>query len=374
MIENIARHWSMGDGRSRIDAAVDAVAEVGNPTVVATLTVVSALLPMLFVSGLMGPYMAPIPVNASAAMVFSFFVAVVIAPWLMVRFARKTLAAGQGHHDEGKLGRLYRRLAGRVIATRRSALRFLIGVGVATLVACAMFATKTVTVKMLPFDNKSELQVVLDMPEGTSLEETQRMLADAVSVTKTLPEVTAVDAYAGTASPFNFNGLVRHYYLRNRPEMGDLAVALAPKGERRRNSHAIALDHVAHLAAADRLPHSLRQAYRYPDRFPYLREAVDDALGVIREQVERERAKPFVVLLAAVAGAWHLRGRFAKRPEAEAFAINVRKNNVTAVVLVHDERAGQPVARVLATGGRAFVHDERQGTLRWPQDASRHGV
>ena len=244
MIENIARHWAMNDGRSRVDAAVEAVAEVGNPTVVATLTVVSALLPMLFVSGLMGPYMAPIPVNASAAMVFSFFVAVVIAPWLMVRFARKTLTAGHAAqaHDEGPLGRLYRRVAGHVIATRKSAWTFLIGVGLATLVACAMFATKTVTVKLLPFDNKSELQVVLNMPEGTSLEATQRALADAAIVTRSLPEVTAVDAYAGTASPFNFNGLVRHYYLRNKPEMGDLSVALASKDDRHRNSHAVALD------------------------------------------------------------------------------------------------------------------------------------
>jgi len=247
MIENIARHWAMNDGRSRIDAAVDAVAEVGNPTVVATLTVVSALLPMLFVSGLMGPYMAPIPVNASAAMVFSFFVAVVIAPWLMVRFARKTLASaghgGAGSHDsEGKLGALYRRVAGRVIATRASAWTFLIGVGLATLLAGAMFATKTVTVKLLPFDNKSELQVVLDMPEGTSLEATARALSDAAVITRTLPEVTAIDAYTGTASPFNFNGLVRHYYLRNRPDQGDLSVSLAEKGERKRSSHVVALD------------------------------------------------------------------------------------------------------------------------------------
>ena len=247
MIENIARHWAMNDGRSRIDAAVDAVAEVGNPTVVATLTVVSALLPMLFVSGLMGPYMAPIPVNASAAMVFSFFVAVVIAPWLMVRFARKTLVSGghgatAGHDGEGKLGALYRQVAGRVIATRKSAWTFLIGVGVATLVACAMFATKTVTVKLLPFDNKSELQVVLDMPEGTSLEATARALSDAAAITRTLPEVTAIDAFAGTASPFNFNGLVRHYYMRNRPDQGDLSVALAEKGERKRSSHTVALD------------------------------------------------------------------------------------------------------------------------------------
>ena len=242
MIENIARHWAMADGRSRVDAAVEAVAEVGNPTVVATLTVVAALLPMLFVSGLMGPYMAPIPVNASAAMVFSFFVAVVIAPWLMVRFARKTLAAGHGSHREGKLEAIYRKVASRVIATRKSAWTFLIAVGVATLLACAMFATKTVTVKLLPFDNKSELQVVLDMPEGTSLEATQRTLAEAAAIARGLPEVVAIDAFAGTASPFNFNGLVRHYYLRNSPEMGDLSVALAAKGDRDRSSHAIALD------------------------------------------------------------------------------------------------------------------------------------
>lgn len=242
MIENIARHWAMADGRSRVDAAIEAVAEVGNPTVVATLTVVAALLPMLFVSGLMGPYMAPIPINASAAMVFSFFVAVVIAPWLMVRFARKTLAVGHGSHSEGRLEAIYRKVAGRVIATRRSAWTFLIAVGIATLLAGAMFATKTVTVKLLPFDNKSELQIVLDMPEGTSLEATQRTLADAAAIARGLPEVVAIDAFAGTASPFNFNGLVRHYYLRNRPDMGDLSVALAAKDERHRSSHAIALD------------------------------------------------------------------------------------------------------------------------------------
>jgi multidrug efflux pump subunit AcrB len=245
MIENIARHWAMNDDRSRLDAAVEAVAEVGNPTVVATLTVVAALLPMLFVSGLMGPYMAPIPVNASAAMVFSFFVAVVIAPWLMVRFARKAVADGHAahaEHGEGRLGAAYRAVAGRVIATRRSAWTFLIAVGLATLLAGAMFATKTVTVKLLPFDNKSELQVIADLPEGTSLEATQRVLNDLAAITRTVPEVTAIDAFAGTSAPFNFNGLVRHYYQRNRPEMGDLSVTLAPKADRDRSSHAVALD------------------------------------------------------------------------------------------------------------------------------------
>jgi multidrug efflux pump subunit AcrB len=242
MIENIARHWGMKDGRSRQQAAIEAVAEVGNPTVIATLTVVAALLPMLFVSGLMGPYMAPIPINASAAMVFSLFVAVAIAPWLMIRFARKTLA--QGHEDErgGKLGTLYTRYATRVIATRDSAKRFLWGVGVATLVACSMFYFKAVTVKLLPFDNKSEVQLVADLPEGTSLEATSRILEQASAIARQIPEVTAMEAYAGTAAPFNFNGLVRHYFLRAEPEMGDVMVTLAPKGERRRSSHAIAVD------------------------------------------------------------------------------------------------------------------------------------
>ncbi len=255
MIENISRHWAMNDGRSRHQAAIEAVAEVGNPTVVATLTVVAALLPMLFVSGLMGPYMAPIPVNASAAMVFSFFVAVVIAPWLMVRLARKALAAGGGEHaQEGPLGRLYRRVAGPIIATQANAWRFLILVGVATLAACALFATKTVTVKLLPFDNKSELQVVLDMPEGSSLEATQRTLGQIAEAAKALPEVQTAEAYAGTAAPFNFNGLVRHYYLRNRPEMGDLQIELSAKNKRKRASHAIALDLRRRLAAQLALP------------------------------------------------------------------------------------------------------------------------
>ena len=243
MIENIARHWAMNDDRSRAQATVEAVAEVGNPTVVATLTVVAALLPMLFVSGLMGPYMAPIPVNASAAMVFSFFVAVVIAPWLMIRLARKTLAGGHGHEQgEGALGRLYRKVATPVIRSRRSAWVFLIVVGLATLLSMSMFAFRAVPVKLLPFDNKSELQVVLDMPEGTSLEVTERTLAGAAAVAGTLREVESLESYAGTAAPFNFNGLVRHYFLRAGAEQGDLAVMLAPKGDRSRSSHAIALD------------------------------------------------------------------------------------------------------------------------------------
>jgi len=261
MIENIARHWAMPKvgkegGPTRIEAAVAAVAEVGNPTIIATLTVVAALLPMLFVSGLMGPYMAPIPINASAAMVFSFFVAVIIAPWLMIRFARSALAEGHEHEsaDGGKLGRIYAKVAGRIIRTKRGARNFLIAVGVATLVACSMFYFEAVTVKLLPFDNKSEVQLVVDMPAGTSLEVTSRVLEQAAAVTRQVPEVESMEAYAGTSAPFNFNGLVRHYFLRDKPWQGDLMVTLAPKGDRSRNSHAIAVDLREKLAKAVPLP------------------------------------------------------------------------------------------------------------------------
>jgi len=210
----------------------------------------------MVVSGLMEPYMAPIPVNASAAMIFSFFVAVVIAPWLMIRFARKTLKGRHGHDESGgKLGQLYARVAHRVIDTRTSARNFLIGVGVATLVACSMFYFKAVTVKLLPFDNKSEVQVVVDMPGGTALESTGRVLEDVAGIVRGLPEATSMEAYVGTSAPFNFNGLVRHYFLRSQPEQGDVMATLLPKGDRSRSSHQIALDLRQRLKAL-KLPES----------------------------------------------------------------------------------------------------------------------
>ena len=244
VVENIARHWAMRDDRSRLQAAIEAVAEVGNPTIVATLTVVAALLPMLFVSGLMGPYMAPIPANASAAMLFSFFVAMVVAPWLMLRLAPRGNGEAATHdpHGEGLLGSLYRRFATPIIRSRRSAWTFLIGVGLATLAALVLFATKSVMVKLLPFDNKSELAVVLDLQEGASLEDTERTLFAMADIARGLPEVRSIQTYAGTPAPFNFNGLVRHYYLRESVELGELQLNLAPRGDRSRASHAIALD------------------------------------------------------------------------------------------------------------------------------------
>ncbi|WP_404385532.1 efflux RND transporter permease subunit [Caenispirillum salinarum] len=246
VVENIVRHWQMRDDRSILRKSIEGVAEVGNPTIIATLTIVAALLPMMFVSGLMGPYMSPIPANASAAMIFSFFVAVTITPWLLLKLAggrAQQIADSHGHEgSDSGMGRFYRKLAAPLLKGRKRSWVFLIVVGVATAGVCVLFYTKDVTVKLLPFDNKSELQVVVDLPEGASVEDTERVLMAAAQRLADIPELKDIQAYAGTASPFNFNGLVRHYYLRESPELGDLQVNLAAKAERERESHAVALE------------------------------------------------------------------------------------------------------------------------------------
>ena len=281
VVENIARHWAMKDGRSRLQGAVEAVAEVGNPTIVATLTVVAALLPMLFVSGLMGPYMAPIPANASAAMLFSFFVAMVIAPWLMLRLhpEGKPVHEHEPAHGEGFLGRLYRRFATPIIRTRKRAWIFLIGVGVATVAVCLLFYTKSVTVKLLPFDNKSELSVVVDLPEGATLEDTERTLFSVADVARQLPEIRSIETYAGTPAPFNFNGLVRHYYIREQPELGELHLNLAPRDERSRASHAIALDLRARLKSVTLPAGTVSRVVEVPPGPPVLATLLAEVYG-----------------------------------------------------------------------------------------------
>jgi multidrug efflux pump subunit AcrB len=256
VVENIDRHWSMRDGRGRIAAAIDAVAEVGNPTIVATLTVIVALLPMMFVSGLMGPYMAPIPAVAAAAMLFSFFVAMMLTPWLMARL-RGEGAEAAGAHGPGRLGRIYLAIAAPLIERRARAWAFLALTGLASAAVLLLFVTRDVTVKLMPFDNKSELAVVLDMPAGASLEDTERALLAAADRLRGVPELTAVTLNAGTAAPFNFNGLVRHYYLRRAPNLGDLELMLAPRHDRARDSHEIALD-VRRLLADLPLPPDAR--------------------------------------------------------------------------------------------------------------------
>jgi multidrug efflux pump subunit AcrB len=245
IVENIIRHWRRAPGKDLIQGAIEAVAEVGNPTIVATLTIIVALLPMMFVSGMMGPYMSPIPANASMAMLFSFFVAVTITPWLLFRISGKQfegVTADNHAHEANKLGALYKRIAEPLLADRQKAKRFVLWVAGATVVACLFFPLKIVAVKLLPFDNKSELQVVVDLPEGSTLDATDRVLAASAQKLADLPELTSIQSFVGTAAPFNFNGLVRHYFLRNSPELGDLQINLLPKGDRSRASHTIALD------------------------------------------------------------------------------------------------------------------------------------
>jgi len=248
VVENIYRHLGLG-GKTPEDAAVEGVDEVGNPTILATFTVIAAILPMAFVSGLMGPYMRPIPVGASVAMLASLGVAFVVTPYLALRLLRGHVPVEPGHAvgapgaggRGSRFGRVYARLMRTLM--ERDSRRWAFYGTVALLLAASLglLALKVVTVKMLPFDNKSEFQVILDLPEGTPLETSAALGADIARYLRSVPEVRSAEAYAGTAAPFNFNGLVRHYFLRRGANVADVQVNLVPKSDRSRQSHAIAV-------------------------------------------------------------------------------------------------------------------------------------
>ena len=247
VVENIYRHLRMGD-REPETAAVDAVDEVGNPTILATFTVIAAILPMAFVSGMMGPYMRPIPIGASVAMLASLAVAFIVTPWLAYRLlkghvARTTRPHDHAHEEEerGRFARVYARLMTPLMDRRPRRLAFYGGVVGLLVVSMALVLVKAVKVKMLPFDNKSEFQVVLDLPEGTTLETSNALGQEIATFLRGVPEVESTEVYAGAAAPFNFNGLVRHYFMRSGANVADVQVNLLPKGERSRQSHAIAV-------------------------------------------------------------------------------------------------------------------------------------
>ncbi|SEO15483.1 Multidrug efflux pump subunit AcrB [Salinihabitans flavidus] len=281
VIENISRHWSMKrEDQSRFSAAITAVAEVGNPTIVATLTVVVALLPMLFVSGLMGPYMSPIPANASAAMIFSFFVAVMITPWLMLKIAgRAPLHHSEGDFPGGRLGKLYARVARPLLQTKARSGVFLLVVVVLSFGSLGLLYTKHVTVKLLPFDNKSELSIVIDLPEGASVESTDAVAQQAARIAMQLPEVVTAQTHSGTASAFNFNGLVRHYFLRQTPELGDVQLNLEAKHHRDRTSHEIALDLRERLQQLDLPEHTVLKVVEPPPGPPVIATLLAEIYG-----------------------------------------------------------------------------------------------
>ncbi len=241
VVENIHRHFQSST-LPPLQAAVAAVDEVGNPTILATFTVIAAILPMAFVSGLMGPYMRPIPIGGSMAMFFSLLVAFIVSPWLAYRVLRSKI--GHGAHEysleKTKTYQVYRRVMNPLIESRKKSLFFVGGVVVLLLVSMSLVYFKFVVVKMLPFDNKSEFQVIIDMPKGTTLEQTARVTKDIASYLRTVPEVTDFESYVGTASPYNFNGLVRHYFLRRGPDVADIQVNLVSKSKRSEQSHDIA--------------------------------------------------------------------------------------------------------------------------------------
>jgi len=247
VVENIHRHMSMG-AKKLLEAIPAAVDEVGGPTILATFTVIAALLPMAFVSGLMGPYMSPIPINASMGMLISLVVAFVVTPWLsnrmMAPVAHKFAEHAHDENAETALTRFFRRIMSPFLdpsSGRRN--RWILLASVLLLIAASVMlvVSKAVVMKMLPFDNKSEFQVVLDMPEGTTLERTSQVLHEVGDYLATVPEVHDYQVYAGTAAPIGFNGLVRQYYLREGGNLGDIQVNLVDKAERDRKSHEIAL-------------------------------------------------------------------------------------------------------------------------------------
>jgi len=240
VVENIVRHFRLPEnvGRPVAEVAVKAVDEVGNPTILATFAVIAAILPMAFVRGLMGPYMRPIPVGATAAMLFSLLVAFIVTPWASVRLLSREGGAHQG--EEGWTTRLYRKAMDRLLHRPIWRYGFLLAVVLLLLGSMSLFAAKVVKVKMLPFDNKSEFQVVIDMPEGTTLEETAAVTREIGNALASVPEVVNYQMYVGTSSPYNFNGLVRHYFLRRGRNEADIQVNLVPKGDRKAQSHDIA--------------------------------------------------------------------------------------------------------------------------------------
>jgi len=241
VVENIERHHRERPGESFLRVVVEAVDEVGNPTILATFTVIAAILPMAFVRGLMGPYMRPIPTGASAAMLFSLAVAFIVSPWAAFRiFRRRQETHGAAELEEGWTTRLYRRAMNALIGKPAVRWGFFASVILVLLGAMGLVYGGQVRVKMLPFDNKSELQVMIDQDEGTPLEATLETAREMSRALAQVPEVRNIQIYGGTAAPFNFNGLVRHYFLRQDPTGADLQVNFVDKSERSAQSHDLA--------------------------------------------------------------------------------------------------------------------------------------
>ena len=285
VVENVVRHLRLPENRRRkkLEIVLEAVEEVGNPTILATFTVVAAILPMAFVRGLMGPYMLPIPLGASAAMLFSMLVAFSVVPWAAMRLLGEHDTHGE-EEKEDLLTRAYRRMMGPLISHALYRWLFLVGIVLLLLGALAMIPLRLVIFKMLPFDNKSEFQILIDTPEGTTLEATTALATAMGRELESLPELENYQIYVGTSGPYNFNGLVRRYFLRSGPNVADIQVNLKGKHDRTRQSHEIAVAVRPRLKALATGTGAVVQVAEIPPGPPVLQTLVTEVYGPENDQ------------------------------------------------------------------------------------------
>jgi multidrug efflux pump subunit AcrB len=361
VVENIERHHREKKGLSFFRVAVEATDEVGNPTILATFTVIAAILPMAFVRGMMGPYMSPIPTGASAAMLFSLAVAFMVTPWAAARiFSHHHAAKAHDEGPEGRSTRLYRRVMTSLVKRASARWAFFAFVVVLFAASAALVGVGFVKVKMLPFDNKSEFQVMIDHPEGTPLEvtlETARRMKDHLA---TVPEVKNVQLYAGNAAPFNFNGLVRHYFLRRSPHWADLQVNLSPKHDRDAQSHDIAKRVRPALVAIAKERGADVKVVEIPPGPPVLDTMVAEIYGPT-PQVRQEVARTVRGLFEATPGVVDVHDSMESERERVLVSIDREKAGLkgipamAAVETLAGPGAGRDVARIDAPSSREPV-------------------
>jgi multidrug efflux pump subunit AcrB len=386
VVENITRHMGLRR-ESPEEAAITGTDEVGNPTILATFTVIAAILPMAFVTGLMGPYMRPIPVGASMAMLFSLGVAFIVTPYLALRLVR----SGGAGHQAGAPGRFARGYAGwlRRLLSRRGERLLFYGVVVVLLAgSVGLVLARVVTVKMLPFDNKSEFQVILDFPAGTPLESSYRVAQEMAEALVGDPAVRDLQVYAGAAAPFNFNGLVRHYFLRQGPEVADLQVNLLPKEARDEQSHAIAVRLRDRIVQAGRRSGVRAKVAEIPPGPPVLATLVAEIYGpddASRQRTAAEVRRIFDSTRGVVDVDWTLPAPsselvLASRPDQAALALLSPADLARAAGVIggiaagvlHDSAAAEPVpimvrlpqsSRAGSGGLRSLPIASRNGSL-----------
>ena len=359
VVENVVRHYRMPQNQRRnlSEVAIEAVAEVGNPTILATLAVIAAILPMAFVSGLMGPYMRPIPIGASAAMFWSLLIAFIVTPWAARRMLAREVEA---HHGEGekesKFTLLYRQWMGHLIHDPKWRWTFLAVIVALLLGSFALVPLGFVKVKMLPFDNKSEFQVILNMPEDSSLEQTAAVAREMADTLLPDKDVRDVQIYAGTASPFNFNGLVRHYFMRSGPAVADLQVNLLGRHDRKEQSHDIA-KRVRPRLAEIAMRHNARLAVaEVPPGPPVLQTIVAEIYGpddASRLKLAAEVKKIFEETTGVVDVDWYVE---ADQPKAR-FVVDKEKAALNGI-------SADTISRTLAIATRGqsvdLIHQPRE--------------